>query len=223
MAHAFTNRPNAASDNHSYVGRPYARDSRNDLGYGILEPKFHISRKQSSNFPYLDDDIELPEEEVIDAEDVDKFLSKSGLGYAKKDFGAKYGTDPFYFAAGNTKLSDCFFRPDEVLKEVEMMSRNLSSTKPTLRRGPGVTKKRGPSDQSGASFPHGVGNFRPTGSKKGYAGQIPDIVSDTLDDEISNINVYSLYDILDDEQQSLKKTHDVHMNINNLNRNSEEI
>ena len=212
MAHAFVNREPGASDRHSHIGRAHARDARLDLGYGTLEPKYHIEFEQSSSYPYLDDDVDLPEEDVIDDKDVDKFLAKTGLGRTRSDFGAKYGTDPFYFVAGNTKLSDCFFRPDNVLKEVETMATALKQ-KPYMRQSARLSKKGtvgGSDDQTDDHFrsasggKHGVFRYKPAGSKKGYAGQIPDIMSDTLDDDISNINTFKLTDILDDDLLALK-------------------
>jgi hypothetical protein len=224
MAHAFVNRKSAASDRHSYIGRPHAGDARLDLGYGTLEPKFHTDYQQSSKYPYLDDDVELPEEEVLDSDDVDEFIAKAGLGKTRVDFGAKYGTDPFYFVAGNTKLSDCFSRPDEVLKEVEAMARTIKQ-KPYLRTSARLSRKSGvPDDQSNATFKaSSAGNYRPTGSKKGYSGQTPDIVSDTLDDESTDDNAFRLVDILDDDDRALKKVRDTMANVGRLNKKIREV
>ena len=142
-------------------------DTRSDLGYGKLTPKFHVSKVQSAVFPYLDeDDAELPEEEILDDELVNIFLSKTGQDHVITDPAAAKGTNPYYFAAGNTKLYECFLDPDKILREVDVAAGSMFSV-------PSAYKTKEPIDQSGASFPHGVGIARIPGEKKGYASRPP--------------------------------------------------
>ena len=81
-------------------------DGRAGLGYGQKEPKFHISRQEPSSYPYPEgDDYEDEDISDIPIEIQDK-LRKIINGYLVSDFLAMKGTDPFYYVAGNNKLSE---------------------------------------------------------------------------------------------------------------------
>jgi hypothetical protein len=110
------------------------------------------------------------------------------------------------------------------LKEVEAMARTIKQ-KPYLRTSARLSRKSGvPDDQSNATFKaSSAGNYRPTGSKKGYSGQTPDIVSDTLDDESTDDNAFRLVDILDDDDRALKKVRDTMANVGRLNKKIREV
>ncbi len=104
------------------------QDSRHDLGYGKSFNDKHKQRMSNGNFPYSDPD---PFSELEYTEE-DQELSQSVADkmYVPKtnDPGDASKTDPFYFVAGNTKLSDCFSRVDDVLLEVEVAKNSLSPT-----------------------------------------------------------------------------------------------
>ena len=194
MPHAFVNRGSAGSDSHSYIGKPYARDARSDLGYGRIEAKFHTEYQQSSNYPYIDDDIDLPAEDVISDEDVDKFVKKVGSDHLRSDFGAEAGTDPFYFAAGNVKLSDAFFRTEQLIEAMTTFSNSMSPA-PQIYK----SKKNSLGRASGASFPSGVGSSKKTGSRRGFsaAPPLPKLVAvlDYEDDTGEEEEAYTLKDL----------------------------
>lgn len=143
-------------------GTPH--DAMTDSGYGSIKPRFHVPRSKNPVYPYIDPDIE---EEYDDDESEVAITSKIDFPFVGDTFATK---DPFYFVAGNTKLSDCFERPDQVLAEIHAMGSSMSPI-------PNLYKNKGPGlgGSSGASFVPGVGSFKRTGSKKGYFSPPPDV------------------------------------------------
>ncbi len=141
-------------------GTPH--DTNPDRGYGRSSDRLHKPRQMGSVYPYIEED------EVGEYEDEGSStaISKKVHTPVKTDPLSKIGTNPFYFVAGNTKLSDCFERPDEVLKEVQALGDSMS---PVPMRTKKVSFGRG----AGSSFPSGVGNFKRTGTKKGYFSAPP--------------------------------------------------
>ena len=106
----------------------HAHDARNDLGYGRVTPRFHVSRQRGGSFPYIDPDYSADEidDSEVDEDSIDAIHSKiTTLGTTSMDPYAINKTNPFYFGAGNLKLSDCFERPDSVLLEVEAAARSM--------------------------------------------------------------------------------------------------
>ena len=145
-------------------------DDRKGPGYGTLKGKFHLPRQSNTSYPYTDEDS-YSEEEFDDEESSSSIRSKS-LTFVKNDPFAHKSADPFYFVAGNTKLSDCFERPDEVLREVDALGDSMSAV-------PGMYKnKSGGLGRTGASFPSGVGSSRRIGSKRGYFSSPPRVKDD---------------------------------------------
>ena len=93
-------------------------DANTDSGYGRSSDRLHKPRQTGSHFPYKTPDV------FEDLDDIDLGGSEDVIGrkyqpHVSSDPLAFKGTTPFYYTAGNTKLSDCFDRPDEVLREVE--------------------------------------------------------------------------------------------------------
>ena len=207
-----TTRPPGAGSGSPSAGK---RDSRSDLGYGRQTPKFHVDKVQSSAFPYIDEDnVELPEEEILDDDLLGVFLSKTGQDHTITDPAAVKGTSPFYFAAGNTKLYECFSDPDKILREVDVAARSMFPV-------PGAYKKRGPSDQSGASFPHGVGSSRKTGDEEGFASPPPEVDSILLEPEDDD-PVFDIRDIISDDERALKNARTTRSSVGRKNKLSWE-
>ena len=125
-------------NNMSAVSAPH--DARTDTGYGKLNPDKQLSRQQNSDFPYLTpDQYDLDD---LEDSDEDELIRKKSVSYITNDPYAGSAVDPFYFVGGNTKLSDCFERPDEVLMEITAVQ-------------------------------SAMGNFRRTGSQRGYTSPPP--------------------------------------------------
>ena len=143
---------------------PY-HDDRKGLGYGQIKNRFHKPRQSGSSFPYLVDDFE---DDGFEDEETVKAIKQKSPDLYVNDFGAAAGTDPFYFAAGNVKLSDAYFRTDDVIEEMSTFSDSMSPA-------PYKNKKRGPGQgrTSGSSFPSGVGSYKRTGSRRGFSAAPP--------------------------------------------------
>ena len=173
------------------------RDDRKGLGYGILAPSGRFEpRKFSSHYPYLDPDPygDLDPEE----EELQVMMRKKVPPAMRHDPMSHKSTDPFYFAAGNTKLSDCFYNPDDVLSEVDVAAKSMSPV-PSHYKG----TKHG---AAGAAFPSGVGNYKRTGTHYGFSHApkldtiFDDDIEDLTDEEIEDIRKFTVRDFVDDEE-----------------------
>lgn len=133
-------------------------------GYGRSQNKFQIPRSSGKVYPYIED---FENTEFEDDETEDTIHSKIHFP-VKIDKFAAAGTDPFYFAAGNIKLSDCFERPDLVLKEIHALGDSMS---PIPQKRNRHSLGRG----AGSSFPSGVGSYKRTGTKRGYFSPPPEL------------------------------------------------
>jgi hypothetical protein len=82
-------------------------DSRDDLGYGRANPKYHLKKALGgSTFPYWDESEGMDVDDVeVEDELIDDVRAKS-TGPQGQDPLAKRGTNPFYYVAGNTKLGE---------------------------------------------------------------------------------------------------------------------
>ena len=134
---------------YNYNG-PY-HDDRKGLGYGQVKNKFHKPRKASSSYPYMIDDFD---DEGFDDEESLKAIKQKNPDLYVTDFGAAAKTDPFYFAAGNVKLSDAYFRTEALIEEMKTFSDSMSPAPHKYKgKGPGLGRA------SGSSFPSGVGSY----------------------------------------------------------------
>jgi len=165
-------------------------DAKAGLGYGVTEPSGRFEpRQQQGSYPYTDPDpySDLDEEEVFDDEELDAFVTAVNLGYNTVDYLSAAGNDPFYFAAGNTKLSEL------------SVSGGISPI-------PDLYKKRHASAGGGASPANyhqpsfrTRSNTQPSGTKHGFsrAPKPMDIVEPE--------NAYYLDDIPSDDERTLLK------------------
>ena len=168
---------------------PY-HDDRKGLGYGQVKNKFHKPRKSGSSYPYMVDDFD---DEGFEDEETAAAINKKTPDVYVTDFGAAAGTDPFYFASGNVKLSDAFFRTDSVIEEMMTFSDSMSTMPYKYKgKGPGMST-------SGTAFPSGVGSYKRTGSKRGYFSThpMPKVAAvEEYDDEIeAQEEIYTLEDL----------------------------
>jgi len=192
------------SSNHQAIGG--GADARTGLGYGTLTPQFDKQRSLGSQFPYYEkeeetDDIE--DEDDVDQETVDDVSTKYRK-YQPSDFGRAAGSDPFYFAGGNTKLSDCFWRTDKVLAEVAAFRNSMAPiSHKQLYPGAQAGLSAGPSFTAPGS---GGTNYRRTGTLNGWSHapdpikysnanlRTPDDVDKELDQE-SEEHILTLKDL----------------------------
>lgn len=167
-------------------------DARGDLGYGRVKPRFHVSRTRGKSYPYLEPDPnEVEPEELADDEETLDAIAQKTLTFTQMDPFAINKTNPFYYGAGNLKLSDCFWRTDEVLREVHSMGTSMSPI-PQLHRSPRVSFGTSLTGDSHAQYLT-PGNFRRTGSTRGWS-KSPPPADATADD--TGERVESLEDLL---------------------------
>jgi len=162
----FTNTTGTPKDNRTISG---ARDARTGLGYGILTPKTQFPRQMGGEFPYVKKEDSGDEDFDEDSTDA---VSKKYQPYTPTDFLSAAGAQPFYFVAGNTKLSDCFWRTDSILQEIATFSDSMSPL------GGQQHKRMGPAiGDSGAAFPYqggGGSNYKRTGTTRGWSHAPPE-------------------------------------------------
>jgi hypothetical protein len=177
-------------------GSSYARpalDQRTNLGYGINKNKNFEPRSMGNCYPFDcedDDDLENIE---LDQDSVDSIHSKV-LTLRTNDFYDRKSSNPFYFVAGNTKLSDCFWRTDKVLSEVNALGDSMSPI--TMKGvGSGLTS-------ASTKYPHGSEHYFRPGSKAGWYSPAPesDLFWDPEHDEYDR-PVFDIEDLL----QKVKK------------------
>ena len=154
------------------TGYPY--DSRNDVGYGKLDPQFNEPRsfEQYSQPPV--DDAEA--EESIEPDTLVSVLSKL-LNYQPGDPLAWNKTDPFYYAGAATKMSEL-----STAKGMVPFPKMYAG-----RTGSGF-------GGSGEALPHAgpTNTFRtisrPTGTKRGFSkSPYPEYIIDEPNYELEDI------------------------------------
>ena len=157
----------ASLGNLAHGSRP---DDRAGGGYGQLNPKFHKDRQAVNSFPYKEED-DYKDEDISDIPiEIQDKLRKLIGGYLASDYLAMKGTDPFYYAAGNTKLG-------------EAIGTSISPM-------PGMYKKRTQAG-GGVNSPKAFtpGSLQQTGSTIGYShphvslGADRDILFSDIEDE----------------------------------------
>ena len=80
-------------------------DTRNDLGYGRLSPRYHVNRDHGDpTFPYVEPPTDVEDVEV-DEDTMDVISIKTQVPSKNDDVGGGH-YDPFYYVAGNTKLGE---------------------------------------------------------------------------------------------------------------------
>ncbi len=156
----------------------YARyDARDDLGYGRLSPSgFNAPR---SYIQYPQGKSEEQDADEVDDETYEMVLDKL-LDYMPSDPYAVNKTDPFYFAGGNTKLSEL-----NTAKGMVPFPR-MYHGKQAVSGGTAQRLPAGPTQGFRT-------RIRPTGTKKGYSSApypIPELESETGDK-------FTLQDFLD--------------------------
>ena len=183
------------------------RDARTGLGYGVLKPTKQLPRQLGSEFPYYEEEDSADEEPLDD--NTMSAVSTKYQTYTPSDYGRAAGSDPFYFAGGNTKLSDCFWRIDKVLQEVAAFSDSMSSVPQMSGRPAGGLG-------SGAAFPYpggGGSNFKRTGTTQGWSKPPPMNVMQADEKEVQDQEdeILTLKDLADknmkDRGESTQRPH----------------
>ena len=194
-------------------------DDRKGLGYGVLEPSGRFEpRKSASHYPYIDPD---PYHSLDNEDEETQVAMRKKLSPAvKSDPGAHKSADPFYFAAGNTKLSDCFNRPDIILNEVEVVATSMSSVPSHYKSSKAAAGVPPVGVNNLSRGPYHAGLKR-TGSKYGFshAPKLVTIFDDDIDDlssdDIDDVRKFNIKDFIDDEMNYnlIKHSHARHQKV----------
>jgi len=172
------------------IGALNQHDANTDSGYGRSSDRLFKPRQTGSHFPYKTPDA-YEDDDDLDLGDSEEVISKKHRPYNASDPLAFKGTTPFYFAAGNTKLSDCFERPDDVLREVESTGKSMSPK----HKSPGVGR--------GAHPYMTVGSAKRTGTTRGWASPPPPVKTDRGLEELETSEEQNPLDwVFDDPHES---------------------
>lgn len=164
-----------------YYGQPNV-DARSGLGYGLVEPRFHVSRSRGPSYPYIEPDPnEVDPEDLAGDEETIDAIAKKTMSYTELDPFAINKSNPFYYGAGNLKLSDCFWRTDSVLREIHAMGTSMSPI-PQLHKGPRVSFGSSVTGDSHAQYLT-PGNFKRTGALSGWSHEPPPVEGGIADDD----------------------------------------
>jgi len=151
-------------------------------GYGLTVPSGRFEPRQLSNqFPYLSPDPYADDEYDEYDGSSDAFMTKANMGHLPTDSLKK--TDPFYFAAGNLKIS-----------EIAVGKDNISPIHDLYNNLVGVS--------GGSTKSKAYDNFsaRKTGTTQGYFHRPPGVLPPHIE-----IGAYRLVDMLDDDALAIAK------------------
>lgn len=169
------------------------KDAKTGLGYGVLQPRTQLPRQMGGEFPYIEQEDSGNEE--LDDDSIDA-ISKKYQAYSPNDFLRAAGSQPFYFVAGNTKLSDCFWSTGKVLNEIASFGDSMVPV-PDLYKNPGPgLSNTGPS----FIYPGGGGsNYKRTGTTQGWSHAPPEtwLQADESAAEDEEEEIFSLKDLAD--------------------------
>lgn len=169
-------------------------DSRNDLGYGRLNPKYHVPKMLGNHsYPYRDQDEDLEDVETgmteEEEEDLwDRISPPSGFDPG----GGHY--DPFSFAGSNTSLSG----PSAI---GESFASNSMVPFPTMYKNRGASAVGGTKSGTARGEGSTMSATIDTGDRWGWSNP----VYKEIDTDSENEYNYTLEDIASDEEDALRE------------------
>jgi len=169
-------------------------DDRNDLGYGRLNPKYHVQKMLGNDsYPYRDQDENLDHVDTgMDEDEEDEIWDRMTPPQDYDPGGGHY--DPFSYAGSNTPLSGPAHISEWVDSMVPIRQQKLYPRK--LGTAIGGTKSgtaRGEGSTMSATMD--------TGDRWGWSNPVYDEISSDFEEEDN----YTLEDIANIEEASLRK------------------
>jgi len=169
-------------------------DGRDDLGYGRLNPKYHIPKMLGNDaYPYRDqpedlDDIDHGFDEDEEEEIWDRIEAPSGYDPG----GGHY--DPFSYAGSNTSLNG----PSHI---GENFAKNSMVPFPAMHKNRGNQSVGGTKSGTARGEGSTMGPTIDTGDRWGWSNP----VYKEIDTDFENEYNYTLEDIADEEESSLRE------------------
>ena len=162
-------------------------DSRDDLGYGRLNPKYHVAKQLGNDvYPYRDEDEDLDDVETgVDEEEVwDRMQAPSGYDPG----GGHY--DPFSFAGSNTTLSG----PSHI---GENFAKNSMVPFPAMHKGRGNQPVGGTKSGTARGEGSTMSPTIDTGDRWGWSNP----VYKEIDEDFEDRDNYTLEDIANNQAE----------------------
>jgi len=152
---------------------------RKGLGHGVIDPTFQINQVKQGNFPYIDDDEYKDDDVDVNDESFDAISKKT---FSPMVIDPK-ASDTQYFVGATSKLHACFYRYNDILKEIDKLGKEIKIKEISV----------GGSDSSKA---FDTGSYKRTGTTRGWASPPPkskiDAQDEELEDEIYNLKKISI-------------------------------
>jgi hypothetical protein len=165
-------------------------DDRKGLGYGLLDQPFQGQKKSNSEFPYLDDDDKDLEDIEINPASIDA-IGQKVHNFKRNDPGAEKSANRLYFVGAATKLHACFDNPEEVLKEIVAIAKDMNPAAGSAAVG-GYSSWKAFDERP----------YRRTGTKKGWSESPPMSIPELMDDEEEE-EFYNLRGFAETQSRSL--------------------
>ena len=163
-------------------------DGRDDLGYGRLNPKYHVQKMLGNDsYPYRDQDEDLSDVETFMDEEEEEDMWDRMTGPSGYDPGGGH-YDPFSFAGSNTLLRG----PAAI---GESFASNSMVPFPTMHKNRGVSPVGGTKSGTARGEGSTMSATIDTGDRWGWSNP----VYKEIDTDFENEYNYTLEDIADEE------------------------
>lgn len=169
-------------------------DGRDDLGYGRLNPKYHVPKMLGNDvYPYRDQDEDLEHVETfLDDEEEEEMWDRMTGPSGFDPGGGHY--DPFSFAGSNTSLHG----PAAI---GENFAKNSMVPFPTMHKNRGASAVGGTKAGTARGEGSTMSATIDTGDRWGWSNP----VYKEIDTDLENEYNYTLEDIASDEEDALRE------------------
>tara|TARA_Y100000034_G_C6755777_1_gene336294 strand:- start:137 stop:727 length:591 start_codon:yes stop_codon:yes gene_type:complete len=169
-------------------------DSRDDLGYGRLNPKYHVQKMLGNDsYPYRDQDEDLEDIDTgIDEKEEEEIWDRMTGPQDYDPYGGHY--DPFSFAGSNTSLNGPAAISEWIDSIAPIRQQKLYPRKSAMAvGGTKVGTARGEGSTMSATID--------TGDRWGWSNP----VYDEIDPDLEEDHNYTLEDIAEKQEENLRE------------------
>ena len=160
---------------------------RRGLGHGVINPIHQVHQVKQGAFPYLDADEYVDNDADVDEEShrsIDKKIHRPTV------IDPKF-VDTQYFVGATSKLQACFYRYNDILKEIDELGKEIKIKEISI----------GGFDSSKA---FDIGSYKRTGTTRGWASPPPKGRVEIQDEEPED-ELYNLKKLSNIQRQALKE------------------